>query len=132
MTDDDLLAGFEAATLEEFHHRDHVRAAWLFVRKYGVLVALDRFSAALKRFAVTKGRPQLYHATITWAYLLLINERLMRQSTASWDAFAAANADLLSWKPSLLDQYYTPELLWSDLARTSFVMPDRIAGRTAS
>ena len=129
MTDDELLAGFETASLgnEPFHHGDHVRVAWLFERKYGFPEALARFSDALKRFAAAKGAPQLYHATVTWAFVLLIHERHARKAAKTWDEFAAENTDLLTWKPSLLDRYYTPELLGSELARASFVMPDRVA-----
>ena len=130
LSDADLLARFEDTTLptEAFPHAQHVRVAWMFVRQFGMPDALDRFSEALKRFAVAKGKPDLYHQTITWAYLLIIAERLARSTAATWDAFAAANPDLLTWKPSLLDRYYTTETLWSDFARHTFVMPDRIRG----
>jgi hypothetical protein len=128
-TDEDLLRGFEEASLpnDAFHHEQHVRVAWLFVRRYGLPDALGEFSCALKRFAAAKGRPQLYHATITWAFLLLIGERLARQSAATWAEFAAQNPDLLEWKPSLLDRYYRADTLWSELARQTFVFPDGAA-----
>jgi hypothetical protein len=127
LTDAELLRRFEDGSLpnEAFHHRQHVRVAWLFVRRDGMPDAIGRFSAALKRFAAAKGKPNLYHETITWAYLLLIAERLARAPVEDWDSFAAANGDLLAWKPSLLECYYDPETLWSDLARRTFVMPDR-------
>jgi hypothetical protein len=128
MTDAELVAAFETTSLpkEHFSHREHVRVAWYFVRTYGLPDAFSRFAEALKRFATAKGAPQLYHETITWAYLLLIRERLAHATDESWETFAAANPELLDWKPSLLDRYYTPELLWSTRARASFVMPDRI------
>ncbi len=129
MTDGDLLAGFEGASLPEgaFKHRDHVRVAWLFVTRLGLPAAIPRFVEGLQRFAAAKGKPQLYHATITWAYLLLIGERAACSPAPTWEEFAAANPDLLSWNPSLLDRYYTRDLLWSDRARATFVMPDRLA-----
>jgi len=128
MNDRDFLAAFEDGTLPEecFHHRDHVRAAWLLLREERPAAALDRFSAALVRFASAKGKAGLYHETITWAYLLLIRERMERgQRGAGWEEFATANPDLLVWKPSVLDRYYTPETLGSDLARRVFLLPDR-------
>ena len=126
LPDADLLAGFEDTTLEVFHHEDHVRVAWLFVGRHGLPDAIGQFSRALKRFAEAKGKPNLYHETITWAFLLLIGERLARQPSATWTEFAAQNPDLLAWKPSLLDRYYRNDTLWSDLARRTFVMPDRV------
>jgi hypothetical protein len=127
MCDADLLAAFEDASLpsEAFHHHEHVRVAWLFVRRHGLPDAIGTFSSALKRFTQAKGKPQLYHETITWAFLLLIGERLARQPTATWSSFSADNPDLLTWKPSILDRYYNEQTLWSDLARRTFIMPDR-------
>jgi hypothetical protein len=132
LTDEELLQGFVDTTLptELFHHRQHVRTAWLFVRRHGMPDALREFPEALRRFADAKGATMLYHATITWAYLLLIHERQQRTPAMHWTTFAAENGDLLVWKPSILDTLYRPETLWSDLARRTFVMPDRIvAGR---
>ncbi len=128
MNDRDFLTAFEDGTLpeERFHHPDHVRAAWLLLREEAPAAALARFSGALKRFAAAKGRRQLYHETITWAYVLLINERVQRSgSRLDWGEFAAANPDLLTWRPSVLDRYYTSETLGSDLARQVFLLPDR-------
>lgn len=128
MEDADFLAAFEAATLPEdrFHHRDHVRAAWLLLRDESPAAALARFASALKRFAAAKGKTRLYHETITWAYLLLINERMERDGRdRGWEEFAASNPDLLTWRPSVLDEYYTPETLGTDLARRVFLLPDR-------
>jgi hypothetical protein len=127
MSDDELLAAFERASLPagEFHHSQHVRAAWLFVRRDGMPKAIEAFSAALQRFADANGAPNLFHVTITWAYLLLINERQEACRAAEWEAFARLNADLLTWKPSILDRYYTAGALWSERARRTFVLPDR-------
>jgi hypothetical protein len=71
----------------------------------------------------------LYHETITWAYLLLINERMERGGRQRcWQKFASANADLLTWRPSILQEYYRTETLGSDLARCVFLLPDRLEG----
>ncbi len=131
LTDQELFDQFADHTLpkDAFHHTQHVRVAWLFVRRYGIQQALQEFPLALKRFATAKGAPTLYHETITWAYLLLINERQQRAPAADWSTFASANADLLSWKPSILDTFYTRATLASDLAKRTFVMPDRIGER---
>jgi hypothetical protein len=123
---DDLLERFLDTTLpsDQFHHAQHVQVAWLFVRKYGMPAALSEFSTAIKRFADAKGATGLYHETITWAFLLLIADRQARKPADTWQQFEADNGDLLVWKPSILDRYYSKELLASDLARRTFLMPD--------
>src|SRR5205814_1818421 len=109
---------------EHFHHRDHIKMAWLYLSRYPVLEALARFCEALKRFAAGHGKPRLYHETITWAFLFLIHERReLCGREQSWDEFAAANDDLFTWQAGVLDLYYDQETLWSDFARKVFVLP---------
>jgi hypothetical protein len=128
VTDDDFIASFEGCRLaaESFHHSDHVRMAFLYLLRYPVLEALQRFSTSLARFAAANGKPELYHETITWAFLLLIRERMARSGRQpTWTEFAAANGDLLNWNDNVLKKYYRGETLSSDLARTTFLLPDR-------
>lgn len=128
MTDHEFLERFESCSLdkEEFHHKDHVRLAWIYLSRFPVLEALSRFSDGLKRFAQSLGKEGLYHETITWSYLLLIRERIARaQAEESWEEFARANSDILDWRESVLKLYYRDETLKSDLARRVFVFPDK-------
>jgi hypothetical protein len=125
MNDTEFIQRFEGCTLstDAFHHRDHVRLAWLYLRRYPALEALTRFAEGLKRFAAAHGHDGLYHETITWAYLFLIRERMADDE--SWEDFTAKNPDLLAWNPSILDYYYEQNTLLSDRARRIFVLPDR-------
>ena len=127
MTERELIERFESFAVpnEGFHHRDHVHLVWAYLRTMPVVDALSRFSASLKRFAVHHGKTMLYHETITWAYVALIHERMEQRPGLSWDDFCRLNPDLLTWKPSILDRYYQPETLASDLARRVFILPDR-------
>ncbi len=128
MTENDLLSQLEAGTLPEgcFHHADHVRAAWTYLNRFPPVAAIDRFSKALQAYAASKGKASRYHETITWAYVLLINERMRRGGGESWEEFAAANPDLLDWKNPVLRKYYRAETLSSTLARQVFLMPDAV------
>jgi len=121
-----LVEDFEAGRAPgEFHHADHVHVAFAYVLQYPFIEAVTRFSAALKRFAAAKGKPQLYHETITWAYLVLIRERWVRAgSLQSWNKFAQQNPDLLIWKRGVLATLYRQETLDSEFARHNFVLPD--------
>jgi hypothetical protein len=122
--DRDYLAAFESCAIAntDFHHADHVRIAWIYLRKFPLLEAMEHFTKSLQRFAAHHGKPTLYHETITLAYLLLIHERMNGEAT--FDDFRAANPDLFTWKPSILDRYYTAATLGSDRARNVFLLPD--------
>jgi len=125
--DDELIRCFEAGEVPSsgFHHEQHLRVAWNYVSRYPFPEALERFRSGLKRFALAQGKPDLYHETITIAYLRLINERVDGATAREWSDFAAENPDLLQWKPSILDRYYSREILSSDRAKQIFVEPDR-------
>jgi hypothetical protein len=128
MSGDELIKQFEDGTTPRgtFHHAHHVRLAFEYLDRYPALKALEKFSSALKRFAAAQGKPQLYHETITWAYLLLIRERMARAGRSqTWEEFAARNPDLLIWKGGVLGTLYRQETLDSDLARHTFVLPDQ-------
>jgi len=131
----DFVAAFEDGTLppDRFHHQDHVHLAWLMLGAGDLPEALARFRRGLRRFAAGLGRPELYHETITVAYLLLIHERRHDAPVGeAFAAFAVRNPDLLSWRPSVLDRYYRPETLSSERARRAFVLPDRLEAGTGA
>jgi hypothetical protein len=123
MTDDELVRAFEAGNLDPFPHALHVRTAWCYLRRYPLLIALARFSQALRRFAAGKGKPERYHETITIAFMLIIAERLSLCRDLPWEQFAARHPDLLQWQPSVLAQFYADETLASPRAREGFVLP---------
>ena len=128
MSGDTLIQQFEdgATPAHTFHHCDHVRLAFEYLCRYSVLEALPRFSSALQRFAAAQGKAKRYHETVTWAYMFLIRERLVRDGTGrTWEEFSRCNPDLLVWKGGVLATLYRQETLDSDLARHTFVLPDR-------
>jgi hypothetical protein len=127
-----LLEEFEATTLasDAFGHREHVRVGWTCLQLHDLAGATQRFIAALKNFANFHGATGLYHETVTWAFLLVINERIGRIGRPhNWKEFAEENPDLLSGG-AFLTRYYRPETLKSDLARKVFVLPDRCPGES--
>jgi hypothetical protein len=128
--DDILLAQFEDCSLplESFHHSLHVQIVFLYLRKFSLLEVLAKFPAALTRYADAHGKSGLYNATITWAYVFLINERMQRANrTLNWAEFRSQNPDLLTWKDSVLKKYYRAETLSSEFAKHTFLFPDKMS-----
>ena len=123
-----LIQQFECNLIPEdsFHHADHVRLAFAYLREYTPLEALDKFCTALKRYAAARGKSQLYHETITHAYFFLIRERMARCPGSDWENFSRQNPDLLVWRNGILTRYYEESTLQSELARAVFLFPDKI------
>lgn len=126
MTDEELIEQFESCALPEaeFNHATHVRTAWIYLCRYPVLEAIQRFSEALKAYAASLGAAGLYHETITWGHIFLIHERMAcAGERQTWEGFAAANADILDWRGGIFRQYYSDEVIASDIAKRLFVLP---------
>jgi hypothetical protein len=126
--DNDLIAQLEACTLpaDQFHHADHLRAGWLYLSRFPAPEAIARFSRTLRCYTASLDQSDRYHETITWAFLLLLNERIQRRGPAmDWEQFRAAHPDLFNYENSILLRYYHKETLQSDVARRVFLMPDR-------
>lgn len=126
--DEVLIAQFEDCSLplECFHHSVHVQIVFLYLCRFPVLEVLARFPTALTRYAEAHGKSGLYNETITWAYIFLIRERMIRPNRPqTWADFQAENQDLLGWRPSILKKYYRTETLSSDLAKGTFLFPDK-------
>ena len=124
MNDEDFLRALEACELpeEEFGHRGHVRAAYLCLRRADFSSALERVRRAIRRYAAHLGKPQRYHETMTVAYVSLIQQRMFEHGHQNgWTAFSRLNPELLDKK--LLEKFYSPDQLSSDLARQVFVLP---------
>ena len=118
---------FEAGDVdaERFDHEAHVYVGWLYVQAFDLADAVARFDCALRRLTARLGVPGKYHATITWLFLVLINERATRDET--WEEFRSRNESLIRDSKATLRRYYSDTLLFSDAARRHFVLPDKLA-----
>ena len=127
---DVTIARLEDGTLspQRFDHEAHVYLAWCYLEEWPVLDAIHRFSVALQRLTAKLGVPGKYHATMTWFFMLLIAERRARTGDSDWFSFRRDNSDLFRRQPGIIGRYYSSELLASDYARQSFVLPDRLLG----
>jgi hypothetical protein len=118
-----LLADFEAGRVDPAHfpHCAHVRVSYELLQHHAFPEALFHLARGLRRLAAKAGKPEVYHETITAAFLALIAERRLSGSYVDWEDFAARNPDLL--RKGLLEQVYEPSVLQSPLARQTFVLP---------
>ena len=105
----------------EFHHIDHLRLAWIYLRRYGTEKAGVRIAETIRRFAAHHGQSARYHETMTQAWLQLV----AAAGGASFEEALAAQPELLD--KDCLSTYYSATLLASEEAKTQFVLPDLIS-----
>jgi hypothetical protein len=117
------LRAFEGGAIDpaQFPHAEHVRYGFEMLGRYSFGDTIARFARGLKLVAASAGKPEVYHETITVAFLALINERRARDPAQTWDEFKASNTDLFDKR--CLERWYGAEQLASNLARRTFCLP---------
>jgi hypothetical protein len=93
------IEAFEASDVDpaRFDHEAHVYVAWLYLAGHDRETAIVRFDAALRRLTRKIGATDKYNATITWLFLLLIDER--NRDGEDWPTFRVRNTDLFEGRP---------------------------------
>ncbi len=127
--DDEFLAAFEAQgwPLEQWHHREHIRLAYLYLRAYPFEQAAERIRAGIRAHNAAHGVPDSattgYHETMTIAWLRLVQLVLEEYGPAeSGEAFCDVHPELLEKKTLRL--FYSKELFMSPRAKREYVEPD--------
>ena len=126
MTDQQFLASFRDQSLPEveFNHLGHIRMAWLYLEENPLLEALRDFRNDLIAYASALGASNKYSETITWFYMMLINQRRSQGKANTWQEFIAANPDLIRKEDPILSQFYSKDLLSTRFARKNPCLPD--------
>jgi len=128
MNDEEFLAAFEACTLDEFHHRDHIKVTYLYLRRHPIDQAIVKVRAGLQALAVAWGAPvddleKGYHETMTQAWVRLVHLTLSDCGVAeSADAFCDQQPQLM--QKTSLELFYSRERLMTWKAKREFVEPD--------
>ncbi|HEY6643110.1 hypothetical protein [Povalibacter sp.] len=126
---DDPLSAFDAGTLPPalFTHRLHLAVGWSYLQRYGFPEGVVRFRERLRAYVAAVGAEAKYHETLTWAYMILMNEERVLRSVAgeSFDTMIARRPDLLDHRNGAITTVYARDELDSDAARRVLVLPRR-------
>jgi hypothetical protein len=125
MDDAAFLDAFESGALPNsaFHHRDHLRLSWLYLRRDGPEVGTQRIIDGIRHFATAHGAAERFHVTLTEFWIRFVQHLI--EAFPGVDRFDG----LLARFPPALDKtivnrHYTGAVLWSTAARAQFVSPD--------
>jgi hypothetical protein len=123
--DENFLRAFEDLSFpaDQFHHHEHLRVAWLYLKSSDASRAAERMSAGIRRFANHHGATQKYHHTLTLFWMRLVAVALLETPLdGAFEEFLAANPELRD--KNLFAKYYSERLLQTPPAREGWVEPD--------
>ena len=124
-SDEEFLRAFENLSFpaDQFHHREHLRVAWLYLKSSDATRASERMSAGIRRFANHHGATEKYHHTLTLFWMRLVAVALVETGEGSaFEEFLAAHPELAD--KNLPSKYYSEQLLEAPAAREGWVEPD--------
>jgi hypothetical protein len=127
LPDDEFLLAFFNAELanSEFHHSDHLRVAWLSVRRHGLMEAETRVTEGIRRFAAVHGHAARYHDTMTRFWVRLVGHAVSnRPEIDDFDTFLSAYPMLLD--PGLPFRHWRREAMFTPEARAAWREPDLV------
>lgn len=125
LSDDEFVAQVESCSFPNHlaHHKEHIRLAYLYLKRYGSAQARPRVRETIMKYAASQGAAHKYHVTITVAWMLLVEHAALSVPPgATWQDLLQASPQLAG--NSILDRYYSKELLATVAARQSFLEPD--------
>jgi hypothetical protein len=98
MTDAELVTAFEQLTIPPgtFHHREHLRLTWVYLRMYGRAETERRLLSGLAAFARAAGKPGKFSAALTHAWIAAVDAaRAASPGATTFDGLIAAHPQLL-------------------------------------
>ena len=132
MTDDEFIDQFEQCTLpfEEWTHRNHVRTAFHYIRRYGIDEAIHRLREGIKRYNAANDVPEGpnvgYNETTTVAFARIIAAVMAAYEgpfpAPDGETFCDLHPQLMNSR--ILRFFYSPARRMHPDARTSYIEPD--------
>jgi hypothetical protein len=122
--DEQFLATFEAGKIanQDFHHRDHLRLAWIQIRRLGPEGAAQAVAGAIRNFAAHHGHADRYHETMTLFWVRVVGMGINRHPGLAFDDLLAAEPHLL--EKNLPFRHWSRERMGSDEAKRQWTEPD--------
>lgn len=127
----DILARLIDGTLEPggFGHAEHVAVAHAALTRFEFFEAARVIGDGLRALAARAGAAEKFNATVTFAFMSLIAERMAAGAPTDAAEFVRRHPDLAG--PGVLAPWYSAERIGSGLARRVALLPDRPGPVTA-
>jgi hypothetical protein len=105
-----------------FHHRDHLRLAWVQTRRLGAERAGQAVTDGIRKFATHHGSPDRYNETMTRFWLRAVDMAIRLHPELPFEELLAAEPHLLDKR--LPFQHWSSEEINSPSAKAVWTEPD--------
>ena len=121
-----LVRRFEDCTLprEAWTHRAHLSVAVWYLFHFSRAEATERIRTGIQRYNASLGNAKGCHETVTLAWVAIVGTFLQQSAADRRVAALASDAAAQFGGSDFLLQHFSKELLFSDLARRTWVDPD--------
>jgi hypothetical protein len=125
-----LVDRFERCLLakDEFHHRDHLAVAVVYLYASDFPTAMERMRSSLRRFAAHHGVSGLYHETLTRFWLEQVEQRLDHSVCLS---VSVERIQRELGDKGLVSRYYSKQVIDSPEAKERWVEPAKVRANRA-
>ncbi|MEM7334673.1 MAG: hypothetical protein AAF490_21535 [Chloroflexota bacterium] len=122
----EFLHQFNNQTLNPIHfnHVGHLRLAWIYLSHHDLETSVKGVCKGIEAYAESLGANTKFHITITDSLVRIMAKRLSLMTQKDWQSFLDQSSDMVEDAVSVLLQYFSKDLLFSESARTSLAKPD--------
>ncbi|WP_196889725.1 hypothetical protein [Aureivirga sp. CE67] len=128
LSDQEFENQFSNCTIDPkiFSHEAHIRLAWIYIKKYGLEEAKNKYTFQLKNLTVFLGATSKYNHTVTIIAMRIIHKLIENKENLDFKNFINQNPELNTDFKNLINNHYSFDVFKNDLAKTSFIEPDLI------
>ncbi|MDF0717273.1 hypothetical protein PY092_14005 [Muricauda sp. 334s03] len=126
MNDADFIKAFETGKFppEQFHHKAHIKLAWIYLNLFDEETAISKTCEAIKNFDKLHGDGTKYHMTLTVAAVKVVHHFRQKSNAITFDEFVCEYPRLVTSFKELLFQHYGENVLADQKAKTAYLEPD--------
>ena len=128
LSDSEFAQQFEVCTLNPtlFTHEAHLRLAWIHVKQYGVVEAVQHICPQIAGYDRVFGDGTKYHQTVTIASLQVIDHFIRKSKSATFADFMIEFPRLRTHFREILAQHYSIDIFKDARAKTQYIEPDTL------
>jgi hypothetical protein len=126
LNDDEFETQFEDCSLNPklFSHEAHIRLAWIHIKKYGVVRAIQNIDNQLLKFVESLNARDKYNKTVTVAAVKTVYHFMLKSNADNFKKFILEFPRLNKNFKGLLDSHYSMDLFNYGVAKKQYIKPD--------